>query len=40
MRLQRDWLPPKQTITVIIMVSKNSTEPRGPGELLFFVSNQ
>jgi hypothetical protein len=31
---------PKQTLTVIIMASKKSPEPLGPGELLFFVSNQ
>jgi hypothetical protein len=31
---------PRQTITVIILESKNSPEPLGPGELLFLVSNQ
>ena len=31
---------PRQTITVIIMESKNSPEPLGPDEFLFFVSNQ
>jgi hypothetical protein len=31
---------PRQTITAIIMESRNSPELLGPGELLFFVSNQ
>jgi hypothetical protein len=31
---------PRQTITVIMMESRNSPEPLGPGELLFCVSNQ
>jgi hypothetical protein len=31
---------PRQTITVVIMESKNSPEPLGPDEFLFFVSNQ
>jgi hypothetical protein len=39
MRSQPDWLR-CQTIAVIITESKNSPEPLGPGELLFFVSNQ
>ena len=30
---------PRQTITVVIMESKNSPEPLGPDEFLFFVSN-
>jgi hypothetical protein len=31
---------PRQTITVVIMESRNSPEPLGPDELLFFISNQ
>jgi hypothetical protein len=30
----------RQTITAIIMESRNSPEPLGPGEFLFFVSHQ
>ena len=31
---------PRQTITVVILESKNSPEPLGPSELLFVISNQ
>ena len=31
---------PRQTITVVIMESRNSPGPLGPDEFLFFISNQ
>jgi hypothetical protein len=31
---------PRRTIVLIVMESRNSPEPLGPDELLFFVSHQ